>query len=123
MSYGYLKENTASLWMSPDNASARWPTTGQGGVTATAASSLTVSASASNPVILEAVEFEECASASQSVTIYAHDGTTPLWVIKPANAATTQWFPIGGPYGTQLNQGFSASRTTSAGNVKIYFRY
>jgi hypothetical protein len=123
MSYGYLKENTASLWMSPDNTLARWPTTGQGGVTATAASSLTVSASASNPVILEAVEFEKCSADAQNVTIYAHNGTTPLWVFNPANSAATQWFPVGGPYGTQLNQGFSASRTASAGNVKIYFRY
>lgn len=127
MSYGYMKEDTASLWMNIDNTSNIYPDGGQGASLAAAskANSLVAGASASKPVILEAVEVY-CPSTAGTISIRNYADNTDIFTINvSAKADTTQWFPLGGPYGVQVNQGFGArvSNTTNLTNVKIYFRY
>lgn len=126
MSYGYLRENTASYWLAIPAASIsiHYPTNGQGGATTTSSSSQLASCSASNPVILEAVEVGSCTTADQ-VRIYNSSGATELFVINVKVDAGTQWFPMGGAYGVQINQGFGAAvdSGTNLSGVKIYYRF
>lgn len=126
MPYGYLRENTASYWLAiPAGTSAiQYPTNGQGGATTTSSSSQLASCSASNPVILEAVEVGSCTTADQ-VRIYNSSGGTELFVINVNVNAGTQWFPMGGAYGVQINQGFGAAvdSGTNLSSVKIYYRF
>lgn len=126
MSYGYLRENTASYWMNiPAGTSAtHYPTDGQGGATQTSTASQLVSCGASNPVILEAVEVGSC-SAAEQVRIYNSNGSAQLFEINVKVDTGTQWFPMGGAYGVQINQGFGAmvDNGSSLSGVRIYYRF
>jgi hypothetical protein len=126
MPYGYLRENTASYWMNIPAAtsSTHYPTNGQGGATTNSANSQLVSCGASNPVILEAVEVGSCSTADQ-VRIYNFDGSAQLFEINVKVDAGTQWFPMGGAYGVQINQGFGAmvDSGTNLSGVKVYYRF
>lgn len=126
MSYGYLRENTASYWLAIPAASSstHYPTNGQGGATTTSTASQLAGCSASNPVILEAIEVGSCSTADQ-VRIYNFNGTAQLFEINVKVDAGTQWFPMGGAYGVQINQGFGAmvDSGTNLSGVKVYYRF
>ena len=126
MPYGYLRENTASYWV---NAGAStntnyWPSDGQGANTTTAASSQLASCSASNPVIIEAIEVREQATSATSVLIQDQAGSTTLFEIKVPVSTGTQWFALGGAYGVQVNQGFCVRyANANSSGVKVYYRF
>lgn len=126
MSYGYLRENTASYWVSAGGSISTnyWPSDGQGANTTTAANSQLVSCNANNPVIIEAIEVQQQATSASSVIIKSQDGSTTLFDIKVPVSTGTQWIALGGAYGVQVNQGFCvqyASVTTTG--VKVYYRF
>lgn len=126
MSYGYLNENTASYWIAAGGSAATdyWPTDGQGGNTTTAANSQLVSCSAGNPVIIEAIEVQTQITGATTVTINAHSGSPALFTITVPVSTGTQWFPLGGAYGVQVNQGFCVRyASTNSSGVKVYYRF
>lgn len=126
MSYGYLRENTASYWMDipASTSAAHYPTDGQGGASQTASLSQLASCAASNPVIVEAVEVRE-STAATSIRIKNNANSATLFEIKSNPVAYTQWYPLGGAYGVQVNQGICAAvdNGTTVSGVKIYYRF
>ena len=127
MSYGYLRENTASYWIAyPGGVStAQYPLDGQGGATTTSTSSQVASCGPSNPVIIEAIEVQSCSTAVTSVRIKDHGNNAALFIGNVPVSTSTQWFPLGGAYGVQVNQGFcvTVDNGTNLSGVKVYYRF
>lgn len=141
MPYGRIRENTASLWMTKTNTGMEFPLDGQGGVTTTSESSLVASASASNPVIIEAVVIDYLiGTSSTQVNIREVGGTTDIIQVRfqPTVSEQTQYSAVGGPYGVRVDKPFRvrigpnglgsqalpyAAGGDQIGKVTIFFRY
>jgi len=126
MPYGYLRENTASYWVDyPSGISAsRWPSDGQGLNTTDLNASQLAGCSSANPVIIEAVEVKQ-ATALTTIRIRPHSGTGTLFEIRAPIDTATQWIPIGGAYGVQVNQGFcvSADDGSTHTGIRVFYRF
>lgn len=121
--------------------SAEWPEDGQGSSVASINNSLTIGASESNPVIIEAVLFHYVTSVDPlqitSCRVRDVDNNDLLVVnVKPTVAQESQYVAVGGPYGVRINEPFKVridlsgtnalpynSGVKVVGPVTIFFRY
>lgn len=117
-----LREGTGSYWMTLGAATIQYPSDGQGGVTATEASSLTYRAGAGDPVIIEAIQLDNC-SVAATVNIRNSGSTSTLLSILVPTSATTQYFLVGGAYGLRVNQNFGITYSGTVASIKVFFRY
>lgn len=112
---------TGCKWMSLSGATStatRWPSNGVGGVTATAGSSITASATRS-----VAYGLLLTATANGNVVISNHAGTALTGHTIPVTTTTVVplYIPLGGPDGMSFATGISAKADTSGISFDLYF--
>jgi hypothetical protein len=125
--------------MTKDSQIAQYPTDGQGGITPTANQSLYANASASNPIIFEAVVCEWNISGQDIFVNIRNPSAADIFSIRVPSTGTvaadrkTQYFPIGGAFGAVMQEParvrINSTGTSSLGGaatvglVHIFFRY
>lgn len=117
--------------MTVGDAVVNYPSNGEGGITATAASSELVAAAADS-VVIDGILVTASHSADTTITIFKQDGTTAIAVfnVKATNAALplTVWLPTGAPgIGMRVPAvanvaGFSAQSSNAGTKFILFYR-
>lgn len=109
----------ASQWMTVSSTSARWPSDGEGGATATNTSSITAT---NTRTAVQGILLLTAHSAITTITIMAHDGTTAKHTLTiAANQPCPLPIPIGGVDGIGVGSGISAKTSNAATTCELYF--
>lgn len=109
-----------SKWMTIATTTARWPSNGKGGVTATDTASIVEN---SKRTLVDGILLLTAHTAATTITIMEQDGSTTVHALTiAANQACPLPIPIGGENGIDVFSGLSAKTSNAATTYVVYFR-